>query len=245
MSKQSVRYKSVQVDGINIFYREAGRRGRQPIILLNGMTGGSAVFEELMEELKGNYYLVAPDFPGLGLSDTPGRDVYTYTLDNISGTIERFMAVVGLLRPSVYALGWGGAVAFGIAMRNPEAFGAFIVQNANVYSEGLGPAMADDDRYRAALRDMAGPGGEEIQGALLGDYVNNMDRYGQWGEWLRARQPKMLLIWGMRDVFFPTAEAEALKGDVPGTKLYLYDTGYRALEEYHREIAGNISFFLG
>jgi pimeloyl-ACP methyl ester carboxylesterase len=230
MGKQSVRYKSVTVDGINIFYREAGSPGKQPIILLNGIPDASNAFEELMMELKGDYYLVAPDFPGLGSSDAPSRDNYEYTFENISGTIERFMKLIGLSHPSVYALGCGGTVAFRIAMRSPDAFRTFILQNANAYEEALGPLMA---------------GETEVQRELFSDYVGNTSQYPRWQRWLRETQPKMLLVWGKNDVFFPTVAAEAFKGDVPGTKLYIYDAGYLALEEYHREIAGNIRFFLG
>ena len=207
MRKQPVRYKTVAVDGVNIFYREAGRPGKQPIILLNGIPNSVVAFEELMNDLKTDYYLVAPDFPGFGNSDAPAKEEYEYTFDNISKTIERFMNLIGLDHPSVYALGYGGPIAFRISMRKPDTFRTFILQNS--------------------------------------DYASNSCQYPQWQAWLRQARPKMLLVWGKNDVFFPMVAAEAFKDDVPGTKLYVYDTGHMALEEHHREIAGNIRYFLG
>jgi pimeloyl-ACP methyl ester carboxylesterase len=202
MRKQYVRYKSVAIDGTNISYREAGSAGSQSIILLNGMPNASGVFEELMDELKRDYYMVAPDLPGPGYSDAPTKEAYACRIENVSVTIERFMQLIGLVRPSVYVVGCGGAVALRIAMRHSDVFRAFIVQNSSAYEEGE-------------------------------------------GAWLRARQPKMLLLWGKNDAFFPTVVAEGFKDDVPGTKLYLYNTGHLVLEEYHKKVAENIRFFLG
>ena len=141
MKTQTITYKTVAVDGVNIFYREAGDPSKQQIILLNGVPNASGAFQELMNDLKEDYYLVAPDFPGFGNSDVPDKKDYEYTFDNISKTIEKFMAVVGLKQPNVYALGYGGPVTFRIATRTPGAFSNLILQNSNLYEQGLGPGM--------------------------------------------------------------------------------------------------------
>src|ERR1700754_247540 len=119
MKKQSINYKTVKVDGINIFYREAGDPSKQQIILLNGVPNASSAFQDLMNDLKEDYYMVAPDFPGFGHSDVPDKKVYEYTFDNISKTIESFMRVIGLKHPNVYALGYGGPITFRIGTRSP------------------------------------------------------------------------------------------------------------------------------
>jgi pimeloyl-ACP methyl ester carboxylesterase len=283
MSILSMRYKSVRVNGCNVFYREAGNAQKKPIILLNGFPNSSSVFQELMEDLKKDYYLVAPDFPGFGNSDQASEEQYEYSFDNISRTIEDFMTALGLSRPSVYALGDGGAISFRIAMRKPDAFAAFILQNTNAYVGGWGSAMAEavpslqegsrkkmewvkpllsDDGmrlfYLSGARDRSRinpdhyttafhnrPGREQAQLELFADHSSNIHLYPCWQRWLQETQPKMLLIWGGNSVIFSTAAAEAFKNDVPGTKLYVYDTSQMALEEHHQDIAGNIRYFLG
>jgi pimeloyl-ACP methyl ester carboxylesterase len=100
------------VGGINIFYREAGDKSKQQIILLNGVPNASSAFQELMNDLKDDYYLVAPDFPGFGNSDIPDKKDYAYTFENISLTIEQFMEKMELKQPNVYALGYGARSLF-------------------------------------------------------------------------------------------------------------------------------------
>ncbi|HEY4195476.1 MAG TPA: alpha/beta hydrolase [Mucilaginibacter sp.] len=285
MKKQSIYYKSVNVDGLNIFYREAGDTSKQQIILLNGVPNASSAFQELMNDLKDDYYMVAPDFPGFGNSDVPDKKDYEYTFDNISKTIERFIDIIGLKHPNVYALGYGGPIVFRISTRTPGLFNNFILQNSNAYEEGLGPAMinaapflenrnpettklvkplltldgiksfflngakdaskVNPDRYINALHHLSRPGQEEIQLDLLYNYGSNIAEYPAWQKWLKETQPRLLLVWGKNDVFFPVAAAEAIKKDVPTAELYVYDTSHLALEEHHHEIAANIRKFLG
>lgn len=285
MKKQFIRYRTVNVDGLSIFYREAGDRSKQHIILLNGVPNASGAFQELMDELKEDYYLVAPDFPGFGNSDIPDKHLYEYTFDNISRTIEKFMTIIGLVNPNVYALGYGGPITFRIAARRPGIFNNFILQNSNAYEEGLGPAMAaaapflenrneettqlvkplltldgiklfflsgvkdvaavNPDHYINALHYLSRPGQEEIQLDLLYNYASNIAEYPNWQKWLKATQPRMLLVWGKNDVFFPVSAAEAIKRDVPGAVLHVYDTSHLALEEHYSDIADDIRIFLG
>jgi pimeloyl-ACP methyl ester carboxylesterase len=285
MANPAVRFKTVKVDGIDIFYREAGEAGKQPIILLNGVPNASSAFQELMEDLSADYYLVAPDFPGFGHSEVPDPKNYAYTFDNISRTIEKFIDTLKLKELNVYALGYGGPITFRIATRTPGLFKSYILQNSNAYEEGLGPAMTDaapylsnrndettklvkplltldgiklfylhgakdagkinPDHYINALYHLNRPGQEQIQLDLLYNYGTNIAEYPNWQKWLKATQPKMLLVWGKNDVFFPLSAAEAIKKDVPGAILFSYDTSHLALEEYHREIAENIKAFLG
>jgi pimeloyl-ACP methyl ester carboxylesterase len=285
MKKQVINYKTVDIDGINIFYREAGDPAKQQIILLNGVPNASSAFQELMNDLKDDYYMVAPDFPGFGNSDVPDTKDYEYTFDNISKTIEKFIGVIGLKRPNVYALGYGGPITFRIGTCTPGIFNSIIFQNSNAYEEGLGPAMIDaapflenrneettklvkplltldgiklfflygakdvskinPDHYINALHHLNRPGQEEIQLDLLYNYASNIAEYPNWQKWLKDTQPRILLVWGKNDAFFPLAAAEAIKREVPSAKLYAYDTSHLALEEHHHEIADNIREFLG
>ncbi|MDB5134082.1 MAG: alpha/beta hydrolase [Mucilaginibacter sp.] len=285
MKTQIINYGKVNVDGINIFYREAGDKSKQQIILFNGVPNASSAFQELMNDLKDDYYLVAPDFPGFGNSDIPDKKDYAYTFENISLTMERFMEKMELKQPNVYALGYGGPITFRIAIRRPGIFNNYILQNSNAYEEGLGPAMQDagpflenrneetvklvkplltldgiklfflngakdpgkinPDHFINALHYLNRPGQEEIQLDLLYNYATNIAEYPTWQKWLQETQPRLLLVWGKNDVFFPVAAAEAIKKDVPSAKLHVYNTSHLALEEHHADIAKNIKSFLG
>lgn len=281
----AVSFKTVPIDGINIFYREAGDPAKQAILFLNGVPNASSAFQELMEDLKDNYYLVAPDFPGFGHSDVPDPKKYSYTFDNISKTIEKFIGELNLKNPNVYALGYGGPITFRIATRRPGLFSSYILQNSNLFEEGLGPAMKDaapfltnrneettkivkplftldgiklfflhgakdlskinPDHYIDAEHHLNRPGQESIQLDLLYNYSTNLAEYPKWQKWLSDTHPRILLVWGKNDVFFPLAAAEAIKKAVPSAKLVAYDTSHLALEECHREIAQEIILFLG
>jgi pimeloyl-ACP methyl ester carboxylesterase len=281
---KTINYGKVNVDGINVFYRQAGDKAKQQIILLNGVPNASSAFQELMNDLKDDYYLVAPDFPGFGNSDIPDKKNYEYTFQNISLTIEKFMEKMELKHPNVYALGYGGPITFRIATRRPGIFNNFILQNSNAYEEGLGPAMQNaapflenrneqttelvkplltlegiklfflngakdmskinPDHYINALHYLNRPGQEKIQLDLLYNYASNIAEYPNWQKWLKETQPRLLLVWGKNDVFFPIAAAEAIKRDVPSAEIYIYDTSHLALEEHHADIAENIKSFL-
>jgi pimeloyl-ACP methyl ester carboxylesterase len=284
MKKQAIYYKTARVDGLNIFYREAGDKSKQAILLLNGVPSSSGAFQELIGDLKEDFYLVAPDFPGFGNSDTPDKRDYEYTFHNLSLTIEKFIDEIGLVKPNVYALGYGGPIAFRIATRRPTLFASFILQNSNAYAEGLGPAMQaaepylvnrnaeteklvrpllsldgikifflagagdpskiNPDGYLTSFYYLNRPGQEEIQLDLLQNYASNIVEYPQWQQFLKTYQPATLLVWGKNDVFFPLAAAEAIKKEVPGAELHIYNTSHLALEEYHEEIAERITGFL-
>jgi pimeloyl-ACP methyl ester carboxylesterase len=278
----NIYYKTVNVDGINIFYREAGEKNRPTLVLLNGVPNASSAFQELIHDLKDEFYLVAPDFPGFGNSDVP--DNFDYTFNNISLVIEKFIDQLGLTHPNVYALGYGGPITFRIALRRPELFDNYILQNSNAYEEGLGPAMhaaapylenrnneteklvkplltldgiklfflngakdatnINPDGYLNALYYLSRPGQEELQLDLLYDYRTNIAEYPNWQKFLKEKQPRMLLVWGKNDVFFPLSAAEAIKKDVPSAELHVYDTSHLALEEHHLDIAVRIKAFL-
>ncbi|MBS1523853.1 MAG: alpha/beta hydrolase [Bacteroidetes bacterium] len=141
MKKQAIYYKSENVDGINIFYREAGDKQKPTILLLNGFPSSSISFRDLINDLKDDYHLVAPDYPAFGNSDAPSKDEYQYTFHNLSVTMEKFIDQIGLKQFSLYAFDYGGPVGFRIAARRPGLIQSLIIQNANAYKEGIGPAF--------------------------------------------------------------------------------------------------------
>src|SRR5687767_8302063 len=107
---RTIFYKTISVDGINIFYREAGTPGKPVILLLHGFPSSSHMYRDLMADLASNYYLVAPDYPAFGNSDVPDPGRYQYTFDNLSVTIEKFIDSVGLKKFSLYMQDYGAPV---------------------------------------------------------------------------------------------------------------------------------------
>jgi pimeloyl-ACP methyl ester carboxylesterase len=133
----AIKYRTVAVDGLEIFYREAGAANAPALLLLHGFPSASHMFRDLIPLLADRFYIVAPDLPGFGQSDMPARGKFKYTFDNIAGAIDRFTEVVGLDRFAVYVFDYGAPTGFRIAMKHPDRITAIISQNGNAYEEGL------------------------------------------------------------------------------------------------------------
>jgi pimeloyl-ACP methyl ester carboxylesterase len=132
-----VSYRKQEVDGIGIFYREAGPREAPPILLLHGFPTASHMFRDLIPLLADRVRLVAPDLPGFGQSDMPARGAFAYTFENLARVIERFTESIGLSRFAIYVFDYGAPVGFRLAVRNPDRITAIVSQNGNAYEEGL------------------------------------------------------------------------------------------------------------
>ena len=132
-----VSYKTVAVENVDIFYREAGDPGKPTLLLLHGFPTSSHMFRDLITELADEYHLVAPDYPGYGFSSMPAVDEFDYSFDNIAQLMEQFVDVVGLDRFSLYLMDYGAPVGFRIATSQPERIESLIVQNGNAYVEGI------------------------------------------------------------------------------------------------------------
>jgi len=133
----AIKYRTVSVDGLKIFYREAGAANAPALLLLHGFPSASHMFRDLIPLLADRFHIVAPDLPGFGQSDMPARGKFKYTFDNIAGAIDRFTEVVGLDRFAVYVFDYGAPTGFRIAMKHPDRITAIISQNGNAYEEGL------------------------------------------------------------------------------------------------------------
>jgi len=133
----TVTYRKVDVDGIGVFYREAGPKDAPTILLLHGFPTAGHMFRDLIPQLSDRFRLVAPDLPGFGQSDLPDRSRFSYTFDNIAKVIERFTEVIGLSHFAIYVFDYGAPTGFRLAVRHPERITAIISQNGNAYEEGL------------------------------------------------------------------------------------------------------------
>jgi pimeloyl-ACP methyl ester carboxylesterase len=161
----TVRFKTVDVDGLKVFYRSAGDPNAPTILLLHGFPSASHMFRDLIPELAGHYHVVAPDLPGFGMTEQPARDAFSYTFENITGVIDRFTEILGLGKFAVYVFDYGAPVGFRLAIKHPDRITAIVTQNGNTYLEGVSEAFAPVQAYwnaptqanRDALRSFLAP----------------------------------------------------------------------------------------
>jgi pimeloyl-ACP methyl ester carboxylesterase len=130
----AIQYRTADVGGFNVFYREAGAPNAPKLLLLHGFPTASHMFRDLIPLLSDRFHMIAPDLPGFGKSDLPGRG---YTFDKIAETIDRFTEAVGFDRYAVYVFDYGAPSGFRLAVKHPERITAIISQNGNAYEEGL------------------------------------------------------------------------------------------------------------
>src|SRR6266446_5805995 len=159
----SIRYRTADVDGFEVFYREAGPADSPKLLLLHGFPSAGHMFRNLIPLLADRFHLIAPDLPGFGQSDMPDRRNFTYTFDGIAGVIDRFTEVVGLNRFAIYVFDYGAPTGFRLAVKHPDRITAIISQNGNAYEEGLSdggnpiraywqePSQANRDALRSFL----------------------------------------------------------------------------------------------
>jgi pimeloyl-ACP methyl ester carboxylesterase len=136
--KSSVSYRTVKVDGLSIFYREAGRKDAPTLLLLHGLPSSSRMFEPLFSRLSDRYHLIAPDYPGFGHSDWPDPKKFAYTFDHLATVIEHFTEALGISKYTLYMQDYGSPVGFRMVLAHPERVEALIVQDAVAHDTGLG-----------------------------------------------------------------------------------------------------------
>jgi pimeloyl-ACP methyl ester carboxylesterase len=161
----SVAHRTIDIDGLSVFYREAGPKDAPAILLLHGFPTSSHMFRNLIPALAHEHHVIAPDLPGFGFTELPDRTKFAYSFDNLAKVIARFTESVGIKRHAIYVFDYGAPVGFRLALANPKRISAIITQNGNAYEEGLSegwnPIQAywrePSEKNRAALREFLTP----------------------------------------------------------------------------------------
>jgi pimeloyl-ACP methyl ester carboxylesterase len=163
----TVAHRTVTIDGLDIFYREAGPQEAPTVLLLHGFPTSSHMFRHLIPALADAFHLVAPDYPGFGYSSAPTVDQFDYTFDHLADVVEKFTEQVGLTRYTLYVQDYGAPVGYRLAIKHPERVTGLVVQNGNAYEEGL-----DHDFWqplKAYWQDRTDQNAEPLRGFLTLD----------------------------------------------------------------------------
>jgi pimeloyl-ACP methyl ester carboxylesterase len=159
-SDAPVHYRTIDIDGVSVFYREAGPQNAPTLLLLHGFPSSSRMFNPLFQRLATHYHLIAPDYPGFGNSAAPPPAQFAYTFDHIAQVVDAFTVKLGLSHYIMYMQDYGGPVGFRLALAHPERVDALIIQNAVAHEDGLGPLWnkrrefwANREPNEAALRE--------------------------------------------------------------------------------------------
>lgn len=170
-----MKYSRIDVNGINIFYRECGEKDKPVMILFHGFPSASHMFRDLMPLLQDRYHLIAPDYPGFGQSESPDRDQFAYTFDHLAEIMDAFLEKLEIRQFYMYVFDYGAPIGFRIALKHPERILGIISQNGNVYKEGLGKKWeAREEYWRNPTKELR----RSYQSAFARDTVIGQYTYG-------------------------------------------------------------------
>ena len=170
-----VTYGSIAVDGLNVAYREAGNPTNPKLVLLHGFPASSHQYRDLIRLLADRFHLIAPDYPGFGLSDTPDPATFSYTFDRIAQVIKRFLALKGFNQYGLFVQDYGGPVGFRIVESEPDALEWLIIQNSNAYEVGFTAAW---DGLRNLWKNRSPETEEPLLGLLSRDTIKAIYLHG-------------------------------------------------------------------
>jgi pimeloyl-ACP methyl ester carboxylesterase len=160
-----VHYRTAKIDGVDVFYREAGPKDAPVVLLLHGFPTSSHMFRNLIPALADRYHVIAPDYPGFGESGAPDHQTFAYTFAHYADVVDALLTQLGASKYAMYVMDYGAPVGYRLALKHPERVTALIVQNGNAYEEGLkafwDPIKAywsdGSEAHRAALSFLVAP----------------------------------------------------------------------------------------
>ncbi|MEU8107172.1 alpha/beta hydrolase [Nonomuraea muscovyensis] len=152
----TITYRTARIDGLDVFYREAGDPSAPTLVLLHGFPTSSIVYQALIAELADEFHLIAPDYPGYGHSSAPSVQEWDYTFDHLADVVDRLLDTIGVTRYAVYVHDYGAPVGFRLAVRHPERITGIVTQNGNAYEEGLTPFWEPIKAYWAEPSEQNG-----------------------------------------------------------------------------------------
>jgi pimeloyl-ACP methyl ester carboxylesterase len=242
-------HRTVTVDGLDIFYREAGPQDAPTIVLLHGFPTSSQMFRNLIPALADRFHVVAPDYPGFGNSAMPSLQDFDYSFDNLAKVVGSFLEELGLARYSLYLDFWDPFRAYwnDRNAKTAEPLEGFLQLGVTKwqYTHGVrNEAAISPDTWTVDQYQLDRPGNKEIQLQLFHDYGSNPPLYPAWQAYFREHQPPTLIVWGKNDHIFPAEGAEPYKRDLKNLEFHLLDTGHFALEEDGDFIAARIRDFV-
>jgi len=164
IQQEQTQHKTIKIDNLDIFYREAGAKDAPTIVLLHGFPTSSHMYRNLIPQLAKSYHVIAPDYPGFGNSSMPTVDEFDYSFDNLAKITDKFLAKVGAEKYTLYVMDYGAPVGFRIAAKHPERVEGLIVQNGNAYDEGLGDFWKP---IKAYWKDKTAVNGKVLHDSLL------------------------------------------------------------------------------
>jgi pimeloyl-ACP methyl ester carboxylesterase len=276
--------KTIAIDGIDIFYREAGDPSLPKLLLLHGFPASSHQYRDLIPALAARFHVIAPDYPGFGNSAMPPADSFAYTFDHLADVVEAFLQKVGFTDFGMYVQDYGGPVGFRIVSRHPSWLKWLIIQNTNAFEIGFTPAwdelrnnywkgrtpasekaigaflepatvktvythgharpeLISPDNWNMDNHFLERPGAKQVQLDLFYDYKTNVALYPRWQAFLKEHQPKTIIFWGQKDIFFTPAGGDAYLDLLPNAEMHRLDSGHFAVEDCLDEIASKMIAF--
>jgi pimeloyl-ACP methyl ester carboxylesterase len=190
---QHTLYRTAKVDGLSIFYREAGPKDAAAILLLHGLPSSSRMFEPLFARLSDRYHLIAPDYPGFGHSDWPDPKTFAYTFDHYGEIMNNFTEALGLSRYVLYMQDYGGPVGFRMALTLRTNLLSLPTTRTRHVGKDPDVELYDPDLWTDEFAFLGQPGQADIQSDLFYDYRTNVESYPRWQAWMRENQPRMLV----------------------------------------------------
>jgi pimeloyl-ACP methyl ester carboxylesterase len=274
-------FRTAEVAGLKVFYREAGDSSKPTLLLLHGFPTSSFQFHDLMPRLAERFHVIAPDYPGMGFSEVPAPLVAQPTFDDLTRLIDAFVERYAPGSLLLYMHDIGGPIGMRIAMSRPDRIAGLIFQNFTMTVDGwnadrlklyerLGgpetpeklaqaeefatversrflhrtgarqPEALNPDNWAMDAYAFSIPASRTFMARLFLNLTTNIQHYPEWTAYLKARQPKTLIVWGRNDPIILPPAAEFVKSVVPAADLRYFDGGHFVLDEYADAIADAI-----